>query len=249
MNERHDDSGSTSSPEEVLDSNLYGDLIQAGGLASAIATTASTLGIQLGPIKTQHASGRYSTAEISSERGNILVLLGVERRAFSINISNETLSWASGATDNLATVTRMAHAWQVGISLRDLINFYPFMRYDRIAEAHEQGNPVEFQWMQLLADPEYREARDLLTALHSQPELSGVFPYFSHKALRLTSDPYSRTGKVISVCETITGSLAVEIVGVPETRKEVDSLHQMVELVILYLNASQANAREISHLE
>ncbi|MCO5993663.1 hypothetical protein [Actinoallomurus rhizosphaericola] len=173
----------------IIDPNLYPDLMSLGGLAQAIRRTAEHLRIELGTITTQPGAGEFITAEIGSARGTISVLLGVERRLFSVKISAETHVWATGGIDDLDSVLGVADAWRKGASLQELTDHFPFMHETALARAYENGDPIVAQWDLLLSHSEYVELRPLLRAVHALDEFRSLFPYISHNVLRLAHSP------------------------------------------------------------
>jgi hypothetical protein len=222
------------SPEAVIDAELYPDLLRAGGLAAALREAARAMAIDLGPVRVQSGDGRYTTAMIASSRGTISVLLGAEKRHFSISIYSSTFVWAAGSTGILADVVAVADAWRAGATLGELIRGFPFMHHDEVAASYENNTPIEGQWARLLADPELDGMRELLCSAHARRELAALFPYVSHMTLRFVADPHVRSGETLSITPTATGTLRVEILGRSETRQEVASVDEAVELAAAY---------------
>ncbi|MFI6738921.1 DUF6193 family natural product biosynthesis protein [Nonomuraea sp. NPDC050451] len=234
MSDRGTNAKPTRSAEMVINAGLYPDLLRAGGLAPALRETAHAMKIDLGPVNGQSGDGRHITAKIESSRGTISILLGVEMRQFSINIYGSTFSWAYGFTDSLVDVARVADAWRANVTLRELIRRFPFMDYDEVAASYENGTPIEGQWERLFADSDLIEMQGLLRSAHARRELATLFPYVSHMTLRFVADPHARSGATMSITPSATGVMRVEILGRSETRREVPSIDDAVELAVLY---------------
>jgi hypothetical protein len=234
MGEGKEGAESVCSAKNVIDAGLYPDLLRAGGLAAALREIGHVIDVDLGPVHVKSGDGQYKTALIESNRGTISILLGVEQRRFSISISGGTFSWAHGSTDHLADVARVADAWRAEVTLQELTRRFPFMNYDEVAASYENGTPIEGQWARLFADPELSEMQVLLRSAHAKPELATLFPYVSHKTLRFVADPHVRSGETMSITPTNTGLVRVEILGKSETRQEVASVDDAVEVAAAY---------------
>jgi hypothetical protein len=81
--------------------------------------------------------------------------------------------------------------WRAGAKLAELAGRFPFMGFDRLSQAYEDGDPVETQWDILVGDDTFHPYRPLLLALRADPELRLTFPYFSMWILRLATDCYA----------------------------------------------------------
>ncbi|MEV0754585.1 DUF6193 family natural product biosynthesis protein [Streptosporangium sp. NPDC050280] len=222
-------------PADALNVNLYPDLVAKGGLALAIKRLSEEIRVDIPHVHTQPNSGRYTSAKVDSNRGVISVLLGVEKRIFSIKIASDTHVWASGGTEDLSKVIKVIFAWQNGSTLKELREEFPFMGYEKLAEAYEQGNPVPVQWDLLLKDRSYTNIGNLLRAVHSREELRTRFPYVSHGMLRLTESPFSRSPNEIWIAPLSTIGYQVEISGSPESRTECGTLEEAINAAIACL--------------
>jgi len=166
-----------------VDSSLYPDIVEKGGLAGALADAARADGIDLGRLTVPAGPDGYTNAVMDSDRGRIGVGIGADRRIFAVTISNGVFVWASGVTPDLREVVRMTHRWQAGATLRDLHGRFPFMTYSRLAQGYEDGNPVEVQWDQLLRSPDLTLIRPVLEAAHADERLRQLFPSVTHFTL------------------------------------------------------------------
>jgi len=185
MTGRADDVDPQSSP--------YADIIERGGLRATVLVRARGNGIDLGVTgaAVDPASGYepWNTAEFPSPRGMMRIHLGHGTRRFSFTLdSAHHHVWASGSTEDLGEGVAMMAYWRAGAKLAELAERFPFMRFDRLSQAYEDGNPVETQWDILIGDDTFRTYRPLLLVLRADPELRLVFPYFSMWVLRLATD-------------------------------------------------------------
>lgn len=207
-----------------------------GGLAAAIKKIAGEVGINIPVIDTQAGAGRYNTADISSNRGIISILLGIEKRIFSVRITGNTHVWASGETADLHALVRVIDAWINGASLKELKERFPFMDYDRMAEAYENGDPAQVQWELLLEDRSNAHIKILLMALRSRKEFRNCFPYISHGVVRLARDPFSRSMGEVWITPLPVGNYRIEIPGEIELKTELDSMDAAIEAAASYLS-------------
>ncbi|TYB55110.1 hypothetical protein FXF51_46470 [Nonomuraea sp. PA05] len=234
MSEREVAAEPVRSVEAVVRPGLYPDLLRAGGLAPALREVAHALNIAIGAVVEQQGDRWHITAKIESGRGTMSILIGAEMRLFSINISHGTFSWAHGSSDSLEDVVRVAEAWRADVTLQELIRRFPFMDYNEVAASYENGTPIEGQWERLFADPDLIGMRKLLRSAHERRELALLFPYVSHMTLRFIVDPYVRSGATMSITPISAGSIRVEILGMSDTRREVPSVDDAVELAVAY---------------
>jgi len=168
----------------VLDAGHYADLVEHCGLAATLGRISRELGIELGEIRptSEWPPAVYKTAQVASDRGPMRISLGLGRRFFSVALDNADANfvWASGGSTDLRQVVEVLDAWRRGATLRELGESHPFMRYSRLSQGYENGNPVETQWDIVIGDDTFRAYRRLLQALNADPDLRRAFPYFSH---------------------------------------------------------------------
>ncbi len=173
-----------------LSADLYPDVVEKGGIAPALRAAAGRVGVDLGEISTPPWPNPFTTAYLSSGRGGIGVVAEPSERRFDIGFSTHGHNWANGSTADMAEVVGAVHAWREGATLRELAARFPFMTYDRMAQAYEDGNPVEVMWDLRLHDPELDAIRPLLRAAHAEPRLRAMFPAVTHLTLAwFSSDP------------------------------------------------------------
>ncbi|MFI6793021.1 DUF6193 family natural product biosynthesis protein [Nonomuraea sp. NPDC050383] len=222
-------------PSEYLDAELYPDLTQLGGLASAIRQLARDNCIELEKVDAEPGAARYITAKIPLSRGRISVLLGAERRWFSVTIEGNAHVWASGGTNDLLAVVEMADSWRQGVTLRGLADRFPFMSYSRLSEAYESGDPVSVQWDHLLGDAAFRQQANVLQAVHRADRLRMLFPYVSHGTIRLALDHLERRAGEIWIAPLADGRFRVESTNSRDSRREVGSVEDAIEIALSYL--------------
>ncbi|MGC4808271.1 hypothetical protein [Micromonospora sp. DT233] len=105
----------------ALGVRLYPDLVELGGLASALALAATRCLVDVGRISApEQGRSRFTCAELTCERGRISVALGSQARYFMIDISGVDGCRAHCDTTDLDQVVRIADAWRVGVGLAEL---------------------------------------------------------------------------------------------------------------------------------
>ncbi|MFD0026248.1 DUF6193 family natural product biosynthesis protein [Streptomyces sp. NPDC058382] len=169
----------------------YADLVEQGGLRAAVASIAIEHKADIGATAKEGEPGAqvWSAADFASPRGPMRVNLGRDARRFAITLDGDRGHiWASGSTANLVEVVEVLAFWRQGAKLKELSNRFPFMEFDRLSQAYEDGNPVEVQWGIILGDDNFHLDRELLLALREDPNLCQLFPYFSHWTLRMSKD-------------------------------------------------------------
>jgi hypothetical protein len=186
-------SSSSSGAAQALNASLYPDLIKSGGLGALLREMAAAGHIDLGDIQPDppHGDDIYAV-RMTSDRGPIFIQLVLDSRRFAIHLGDAKTArgCASGSTPDIDEATQAIEAWRHGAKLKEMAEKFPFIGYTRLDQGYEDGNPVETQWNILLEDDDFRDYHDLLAALHAEPEVSRLFPYFSHWVLRLTKDRF-----------------------------------------------------------
>ncbi|WP_036371891.1 hypothetical protein [Micromonospora sp. ATCC 39149] len=122
----------------ALGVRLYPDLVELGGLASALALTATRCQTDVGRISApERGRGRFTCAGLHCDRGTICVGLGSQARYFMIEISGADGCRADGDTTDLDQVVLLAGAWRGGASLGELRARFPFL--DHVREPVGEG--------------------------------------------------------------------------------------------------------------
>jgi len=206
---------------DVLDTTLYADLIEADGLAAALRAIARETGLDLGPVEPSDQWGRaaFVTARTISDRGPIAVLLGLDKRRFSLSLGSRQAGhgWAEGGTSDLIDAARAIDAWRQGAKLREMAARFAFVEYPPLSQAYEDGTQVQSQWQELLTAPEYAEHHGLLQRLHADSEIRKLFPFFSMGALRLAKDSVDYSlGEIIVKPRSGGGEYAIASSSAPE---------------------------------
>jgi hypothetical protein len=186
---------------EAPDAECYPDLVESGTLAHALRRVAEECGVDLGEIRPgEQGSDVYRRARLEAGRGPIWVKTALHKRNFLISLTNSAggaggWGWPEGGTASLDEVVEVVAAWQGGIQLIPFGERFPFMRFSRMAVASERGTLVETAWdivlTENLEEEGYARYREMAVALHSDPRLRRLFPFFSHVTLRLKLDPYN----------------------------------------------------------
>ncbi|MFJ8666972.1 hypothetical protein [Streptomyces sp. NPDC093600] len=210
----------------------YSDIVEQGGLQPALVSSARTHDLDLGAAETDPVSQKHhwSTAEFPSSRGAMRVHLGHGARRFAITLdSHHGHVWASGSTEDLGRAAEAMAFWRQGATLGELHERFPFMEFDRLSQAYEEGNPVETQWGLLIEDDVFLSYRELLSMLRANGKLGRLFPFFSHWVLRLALDCYDSQAGELLIKPTPEGGYAVWSSEAPESKRDCNSLEEVVE--------------------
>jgi hypothetical protein len=222
---------------EIVDSSLYPDLVELGGLVAALSHEARESGIELGGIGPGGSSpiSHLISAHLNSDRGPIFVRLGAQERWFSIGIESNLRPWAAGGTDDLRTVVKALDAWRKGASLVELNAQFPFLGYDELSLAYENGDPVATQWDSLFRHEERNSLREMLRAAYADDHLRSLFPYLSMGRFGLTRDHTSRMGGGITISPL--GEVGYRVEEYPSGKQvEVESLEQAIGAARTFLS-------------
>lgn len=187
----------STSGDRVSTDHLYPDVVAAGSIGRAVDVRARTLGVSWRISRASWQTDDMVTAVIRTDHGDIRIMIGAELRFFAVDVWHVGALWISGKTPDLDALTRFIAAWNDGISLAEAHSRWPFMVYERLAEARERGDAVAMKWRLLDTDPEADYVRDALNAAAARPELTQLFPWLSHHGTRLhfsrcTGYPFSR---------------------------------------------------------
>ena len=185
-------------PEAIpVDPALYPDVADTGGLVSALYREASGQGLELGPLVAGAQPGALVRAKAVTGRGTFLVAADRDtERAFDITVWAPGVHLGTGSTGDLAAAAAAVHDWQSGRPVGEMAAAWPFIDFDRLAEAHVEGRAVITAWRLMrerdpgvrLADPELTEAA------YAEPRLRVLFPFPTHGGLQFsgtTRDPYT----------------------------------------------------------
>ncbi|CAM5418928.1 putative protein OS=Streptomyces aurantiogriseus OX=66870 GN=GCM10010251_36900 PE=4 SV=1 [Streptomyces aurantiogriseus] len=125
---------------------------------------------------------------------------------FDITIWAPGVHLGTGGSGDLDAVAVAVHDWNSGRSVGEMSGAWPFIEFDRLAEAHLEGHAVATAWKLMrerdpgvrLADPELTEAA------YAEPRLRQLFPFPSHGWLhfsRATRDPFTNDLPMIGPLE------------------------------------------------
>ncbi|MGW0946298.1 DUF6193 family natural product biosynthesis protein [Streptomyces sp. NPDC002623] len=217
-----------------LDSALYPDLIERGGLVSALESLARESGLDVGTPYSEHASGpgRYRSAVIATDRGTMSMLLGKRERMFSLDIRGRGFTWADGMTDDLRELVGAVAAWRSGLPVDEFAGAFPFMRLGRLARGYESGDPIAAQWEWLRTAEVYDRERPLVEAAHANGRLRGLFPYLSHGVLRLSTELGRQGAREIQICPVSGGSYQVEDTGSGDGVRNAVALGEAIDTAV-----------------
>ncbi len=172
-----------------VDTDLYPDLVSAGGLVSAfeglLASTAGKLTITTLPnVPYVRVVGGNRSSQVN---------IGAHERIFLGDFWSEGVLHGNAATDHLVDTARAIHCWiETRYDLAQMEYEFGFFHSTENGKAYEAGSYVEFQWNTLLknwSESESRMANRLLSpkplieAAMRRPILRQLFPFTSHYAL------------------------------------------------------------------
>ncbi|MCI4065936.1 hypothetical protein MRQ36_26645 [Micromonospora sp. R77] len=120
----------------ALGVRLYPDLVERGGLASALAETAARHGLDVGRVSApEQGRSRFTCAELISERGTVCVGLGAQARYFMLDLRVDGEVQARGDATDLLQVAQVADAWRGGATLDEITTLFCFMEQMRVVQA------------------------------------------------------------------------------------------------------------------
>ncbi|TDC70780.1 hypothetical protein E1200_04015 [Actinomadura sp. GC306] len=225
----------------TVDNGLYLDVISAGSLKSALLGAATRQGIELEGVEAAPGQVRFTAPDTVSAGRSASVLLGAEERLFSMIVSQKRFLYATGGTDDLASVVKVISFWFEGSTLTELTARFPFMSHTRMAASFEQGDAVDFQWQALLEDDDFLEIRPLLFAVHTVEGLRSLFPLISHNTqLRLHDDVNLRNARQFWVTMQSGGRYRVELRGGLPRAEIVDSLAAAIDVLASYVGSPKS---------
>ncbi|MFJ3221597.1 DUF6193 family natural product biosynthesis protein [Kitasatospora sp. NPDC086801] len=216
-------------------SGHYPELGRFEGLTAAIRATAAEHGISLGDEPRPTVvdwTPQVAAFESPGRRMKVNVLL--EERGFVIWLGSGRglLSSASGTTADIVETARVIAAWKKGATLKELSDSFPFMTYSRLSQGYEDGNPEAVMWHLLLENQEFTQYRDLLAALHAEPRLAEMFPFFSMWTLRLARDAYREQAGELLIQQQADGSYLLWSSKAEEDKREFRRLDDLVAAAV-----------------
>jgi len=190
---------------KTLNLDLYPDLQQSGGLASALQRVLQELGTEL--IAKDLEEPRFIVyAFVGMGDRSSQVTVAAHERAFHVDFWNQGVQYGSGWIGNLKEVGEAITAFQVHVtSVKDMVLRFPWWA-DTGGSAHERGPEyfVAQKWQSLeegireeieLSHPLLRELLGMVVEAARHPELRRLLPFRSLFSLcfsRTTGYPYTR---------------------------------------------------------
>ena len=181
-----------------LNETLYPDLVEAGGLAQALAQALSLMGDEL-TASSITIPGFIPNARVGRGDRFSQVHIAAEKRLFTFDFWFEGICCGHGATDDINEIARAIRAWNLEESkIAVMREQFSFFAPTGKGEAHEDGSLVAFQWEEMLRiwtehDSDF-SPRPLIEAAMQRPELRQLFPYTSLHNLcfsRTTGYPFT----------------------------------------------------------
>lgn len=196
-------------------------------LVRRMESVASAQGVDLGELRA--VSGGGVGAEADTERGRVVVYPR-ERETFHVLLCLHLgFTCSEGWTDDLAAVVGVADLWRRGGLLREVHDRFPFMSWDELAQAFEDGDPAPTKWRQLLSSEWHRRDRPLLEAGHAHPDLRMFYPDISHRSLLLIRKPYDMESGTVKIIPLDDDHYRVTM-WPGEVRREVTSLDEALDI-------------------
>ncbi|SNY74133.1 hypothetical protein [Paractinoplanes atraurantiacus] len=122
-----------------LDTRLFPDLAERGGLGPAWRDAARRAGADLDEISWPDGFFRLNSASIPVEGGRIDLETVRDQRLFFMHISVGSHPWLWGGSDDLEQLARAAAIWRDGSTIRAMIAAFPFLETSRFVQARENG--------------------------------------------------------------------------------------------------------------
>ncbi|MFG2127982.1 DUF6193 family natural product biosynthesis protein [Streptomyces sp. NPDC048751] len=196
-------------------------------LVRRMELVASAQGVDLGELRA--VSGGGVGAETDTERGR-MVVYPRERETFHVLLCLHLgFTCSEGWTDDLGAVVGVADLWRRGGLLREVHDRFPFMSWDELAQAFEDGAPAPTKWRQLLSSEWHRRDRPLLEAGHAHPDLRMFYPDISHRSLMLIRKPYDMESGTVKIVPLDDDHYRVTM-WPGEVRREVTSLDEALDI-------------------
>lgn len=184
--------------KEVTD--LYPDIVAAGGLSNALAQAFVEL---KSPLQPAPLVNFISHARTEGGSRACQMFIAAKERLFLFDFWSKGVSYGRGSTSSLHDAAQAIHFWITEQpSLADMQHRFSFFIADEKGVAHEAGYAVEFQWETLRnhwarsvgGNPDAMSPLPLIEAAMQQPELRQLFPFTSHYMLhfsRTTGYPFT----------------------------------------------------------
>lgn len=130
------------------DPDLDPDISRAGDLPTALQAQFDRIG---SPARSEHVSAagrRHVAASVSGPKRHADVVMGLEERAFCLQLWTRGVLMCSGATGELAALAGAVHDWQSGLPISDLTAAWRFLESNGFAEAFERGEAeaIDYVW-------------------------------------------------------------------------------------------------------
>jgi len=184
--------------KEVTD--LYPDIVAAGGLSNALAQAFVELKSPLQP-----APWVNFISHARTEAGSRFcqMFIAAQERLFLFDCWSRGVSYGRGSTSSLHDAAHAIHVWIIEQpNLAQMQSRFSFFVAEEKGAAHEAGYAVEFQWEKLrerwarsaAKNPDALSPLPLIEAAMQQPELRQLFPFTSLHTLhfsRTTGYPFT----------------------------------------------------------
>lgn len=103
------------------------------------------------------------------------------------------------------------------------------MEYDAMAQAYEDGDPVQAQWDKVLGSDQHPEMHAILRQAYSRPEIRRLYPYFSHGVLRFLTDCNDVTAVRVFVDHAAEGHYCVGTTIAGDTGEDIYSIQGVID--------------------
>lgn len=176
-------------------SDLYPDVIAAGGLSNALQSALEKIGSTL---VVKELDKRYNFVAYARVEGRACfsqVYIAADERCFLFDFWKKGVCLAHGRTPDLGVMSQAIDRWISGnVGTANLIAAFPFVKAEDAAPAFESENEVEHRWQSYLKGNTHPVLLELVKYAATRPELRMLFPYTSMYTLcfsRCTGYPYS----------------------------------------------------------
>jgi hypothetical protein len=175
---------------------LYPDLIAAGGLAKALQAALRQIGSTLTVSELDPGVNFVVYSRVESGRRFSQIYIAAQQRLFLFDFWRRGVMLAQGQTPDLSEVARVLDRWITSnCKTSELSAAFGFVRAEDKAAAYERGEEVEDRWQTYIGGIHFPELVRFVEAACRRSELRQLFPYTSLNMFcfsRCTGYPFTR---------------------------------------------------------
>ncbi len=177
-------------------SDLYPDLIAAGGLAHALQSSLREIGSSLVVTELDKRVNFVVFARVELGTRLSQVYIAAEQRLFLFDFWARGVMLARAETPHLAETARAIDKWVASnCTTADLAASFTFVAVEQKAPVYERGEEVENQWQVFMKSTGFAELARFVEAASQRRQLRQLFPHTSLNMFcfsRCTGYPFTR---------------------------------------------------------